>query len=718
MESGDRYCDYVFNPNRYTAQIPDKVKLKIKQGVHNRLVLPSMRLFWSAGAACDSTNVAAYNCSALTIESPLSFGAILLILMAGAGVGYSVERKYTDTLPQIKYQRNVPVSKLTIEDSKFGWQNAMNAGMSLWFEGRDIIFDYSQIRPEGTPLKTFGGRASGPEVLRIMLNTTRDMMMKAQGRKLTPLECHDICCFVAKAVVVGGVRRSALISLSDLFNIEMRDCKTGIFPPERYGANNSAVYYEKPSDLQFMEDFAILGKSRTGERGIFNLEAARKNAPHRRKSKLISLVNPCFRGDMRLLTLNGYMRFDELSGTEVEIVNKDGDVSTGFVWENPNYQEICEVRFEDDTSIYVTDEHVFMLEDGSKCKAQWLTDKYVKQFEGPSKKVTGVFGSKTHERVYDFSEPLTNWGVVNGCIVHNCAEVTLRNKEFCNLSTFVIKPDDDFHTLLDRIKTATWMSVLQSTFTDFPNLSQTWKENCEDERLCGVSFTGIMDNPSRIDAKELELLKKQSIKTAREASELLGINMPAATTCVKPSGSCSALLNTAAGIHPRWAPYFLRNVQISKTDPLYKLMVTQGAPCFDTPSDPSTAIISFPMKSPDGAITRNDLRALDQLEVYKKVSQNYTEMSCSATIFVDNDEWIDVAHWVHDNFDAVNGLSFFPRNDHVYEWSPYQDITEEEYVKLAKTFPTIDFGRLPEFEEVDETTGAKEYACVGGGCDA
>ena len=590
-ETSDRWLDYVLNPSRYTAPIPEKVRSKIRNGLYSRQTLPSMRLLWSAGSACDSTNVAAYNCSALAIESPLSFGAVLLILMSGAGVGYSVERKYVEKLPTIKLQRNVPVSCMTIEDSKFGWQNALNAGMSLWFEGRDIVFDYSDIRPEGTPLKTFGGRASGPEVLRTMLNSARNIMMSAQGRKLTSLECHDICCLIAKCVIVGGVRRSAMISLSDLDDTEMRDCKTGIFPPERFGANNSAVYYEKPNCLQFMEDFAVMGKSGRGERGIFNLYAARKNAPHRRRSKLIYLVNPC-------------------------------------------------------------------------------------------------------------------------------TEVTLRDKEFCNLTTFMIRADDDFHSLLDKVKTATWMGVLQSTFTDFPNLSSTWKENCEDERLCGVSFTGILDNPSRIDAKELELLRKQAIKTAREASELLGINMPAAVSCVKPSGTASAMCDTAAGIHPRWAPYYLRNVQISKTDPLYKLMVAQGAPCRDTPSDESTAIIGFPMKSPDGAITRHDLTALDQLEIYKKVSQNYTEMSTSCTIYVDDSEWIGVAAWVHSNFDSINGLSFFPKNNHAYEWSPYQDISELEYARLNKEFPKIDFGQLPLYEEEDQTMGAKEYACsAAGGCE-
>jgi hypothetical protein len=322
--------------------------------------------------------------------------------------------------------------------------------------------------------------------------------------------------------------------------------------------------------------------------------------------------------------------------------------------------------------------------------------------------------------VYDFNEPITNWGVVEGLVISNCAEVTLRNKEFCNLSTVIIKPEDDFHTVLDRVKTATWIGVLQSTFTDFPNLSPAWKENCEEERLCGVSFTGIMDNPSRVDAKELELLKKQAVRTAREASELLGINMPAAVTSLKPSGSVSALCNTASGIHPRWAPYYLRNVQISKTDPLYKLMVAQGAPCFDTPNDPSTAIISFPQKSPEGAITRHDLTALDQLEIYKKVSQNYAELSVSCTVYVDDSEWMGVASWVHDNFDSVNGLAFFPKNNHAYEWSPYLDITEIEYMRLKKEFPKIDFTSLPDYEEVDETTGSREYACVsasGEGCD-
>jgi ribonucleoside-diphosphate reductase alpha chain len=513
-----------------------------------------------------------------------------MILMCGAGVGFSVERQYVEKLPPVKHQRNVPVSTMTIRDSKGGWQEALNAGLALWWEGRDIIFDFSDIRPEGAPLKKMGGRASGPEVLRKMLDVTRSIILSAAGRKLTSLECHDICCHIARCVVVGGVRRSAMISLSDIDDQEMRDCKIGVFPPERFGANNSAVYRDKPSDLDFLQDFAILGKSGTGERGFFNLGAARKNAPHRRKSKNIAITNPC-------------------------------------------------------------------------------------------------------------------------------AEVTLRNREFCNLSTYVIRPDDDFYRITDKATTAAWIGVLQSTFTDFPYLSPEWETNCIEERLCGVSPTGVLDNLARLDPKELELTKKQIVRTVRHAAEVLGINVPAAATCVKPNGTVSALVDSAAGLHPRWAQYFVRNIQISVNDPLFKLMADQGVPHMITPDDPYTAIVSFPRSSPEGAVVRHDLSAIEQLNTYKCISQNYCEMNASCTIYVSPNEWIQVAHWVYENWDAVNGLSFFPRGDHAYKWAPYEDIIKEEYERLSESFPQLDFSRLPDYEHNDQTTGSKEYACTAGGCE-
>jgi len=916
QETVDRYCDYLLNPARYAVPIPEKVQRKIRQGILNMDVMPSMRLLWSAGEACDASNICAYNCSGVTVDTPLAFGEILLILMCGAGVGYSVERQYVEKLPQIKHQRNVPVSTITIRDSKGGWQEALNAGVALWWDGRDIIFDFSEIRPEGAPLKKMGGRASGPEVLRKMLDATRNIILSAAGRKLTPLECHDICCHIARCVVVGGVRRSAMISLSDIDDHDMRDCKIGVFPPERFGANNSAVYRDKPSDLDFLQDFAILGKSGTGERGFFNLGAARKNAPHRRKSKNIAITNPCFTGDMQLLTENGYMRFADIPEGRVGVVSgKTGQISDGMVWCSGE-RSVVRIRRTKLNDVICTPDHVFLVLDSygedmgeklvfTECEAKDLLgrrivpflpdayypinkddfmagfiqgdggtgrlkskdhkgleinigekDKPVAEFLGLSDYGRSVYSRVAYdvalswgisgeplptrglpqrrpnkdflcglfsangcvidkyrvsikstcrqmledlrvilsddyaiesyittnksqtvkfsngeyrcresydlnigkydsllkflesigflqpykraalkrlitirsprvrsvtpcgvEKVYDFSEPLTNWGVVNGVVAHNCAEVTLRNREFCNLSTYVIRPGDDFYKITDKATTAAWIGVLQSTFADFPYLSPEWEANCIEERLCGVSPTGVLDNLARLDPKELELTKKQIVRTVRHAAELLGINVPAAATCVKPNGTVSALVDSAAGLHPRWAKYFRRNIQISINDPLFKLMADQGAPHMITPDDPYTAIVSFPRSSPEGAVVRHDLSAIEQLNTYKNITQNYCEMNASCTIYVSPNEWIQVAHWVYENWDAVNGLSFFPRGDHAYKWAPYEDITQEEYDKMSEDFPELDFSKLSDYEHTDQTTGSKEYACTAGGCE-
>lgn len=590
-ETVDRFCDYLFSRSFNSEAIPEKVKRKIREYLTAREVLPSMRFLWSAGSACDSLNQAIYNCSALVIDNQIAFGEILLNLMAGSGVGFSVERQYVDKLPIIKHQRNTSVSSMIIPDSRFGWQEALNAGISLWLEGRDIVFDYNKIRPLGTPLRTMGGRASGPQVLHDLLNTARATILGAQGRKLTPLECHDLCCAIARCVIAGGVRRSAMISLSDLDDREMRYAKRPPFDPIRFGANNSAVYHDHPDDLEFMREFVALGRSGTGERGIFNLWGAKRNAPKRRLKRPLAICNPC-------------------------------------------------------------------------------------------------------------------------------GEVTLRSKEFCNLSTFVVRPDDAFEDLQDKVITATWIGVIQSTFTNFPGLSPEWAQNCEEERLIGVSPTGILDNPVMLDSKSWDLLKQTALSTARKASKILNIGVPAAATCIKPSGTVSSLVGSSSGIHPRWAPFYINNIQIASTDPLCRLLIDQGAPMRPDPNLKDTMIVSFPIAAPRGAVTRRDLTALDQLEIYKTLTTNWCEMNCSATIYVGQKEWLHVADWVYHNWEQVNGLSFFPKEGNHYAWAPLEEIDEETYVKLIKEFPAIDYGQLPDYERGDQTTGAKEFACAGGGCDA
>jgi ribonucleoside-diphosphate reductase alpha chain len=604
-ETVERYCDWAFqNP-----LIPGKVKNKTKEKMLNLEAMPSMRALWTAGGAADADNAVIYNCSFLNLDDQSAFGEALYLLMCGTGVGFSCEAKNVNKLPGVKHQKNAPVYQHTIRDSRGGWKSALDLGIDSWINGRDVYFDFSKLRAKGEPLYTMGGRSSGPEVLQDLMRFTRETILGAQGRFLTPLECHDIMCEIARIVVVGGTRRSALISLSDLNDDSLRQCKNfhlidkltdeeekarqRVKQIRRYGANNSAVYYEKPDIFTFLDEWVSLGRSGTGERGIANIYGARRNSPKRRKSKLIEGLNPC-------------------------------------------------------------------------------------------------------------------------------AEVALRDREFCNLSEAIVRPDDDFESLRDKLTTATWLGVIQSTFTNFKHIPDKWKQNCEEERLCGVSITGQYDNPGLLTPEVLKLLKQHVINVTKKAAKILGINTPAAATSVKPSGTLSQVANCSAGLHPRWSPYYVRNIQIATTDPLFRLMRDQGAPHFLLHGkDGNTAVISFPVASPKGAVTRADLSAMDQLKWYEKITSNYTEHSASCTIYVANNEWLEVANWVYDNFDRVNGLSFFPKENgnHKYDYLPFEEISEDDYHKRLESFPEIDFSKLPDYESIDNTTGAKELACAGGACE-
>lgn len=589
-EAVDRYLNYLFANAINADRIPKKVKNKARKAMLELEVMGSMRALWTAGPAADASNATFYNCAALAVTDLRAFGEALYLLMAGCGVGFSVEHKYVDLLPAVKYQKNAPVRQWSIKDSREGWQEALDVGIETWFAGRDVQFDYSQIRPMGTPLKTIGGRASGPEVLRQLLDYTREVIVGAQGRQLTSLEVHDIMCEITQCVIAGGVRRSAMISLSDIWDSSMRDCKVPPFHPRRRGANNSAMYYREPNILEFLDEFVTLARSGTGERGIANLWAARLNAPARRNADLIMLLNPC-------------------------------------------------------------------------------------------------------------------------------GEVALRDREFCNLTEVVIKAHDRFDDVRTKITTAAWLGLLQSTFTYFPHISTAWRDNCIEERLCGVSLGGQFDNPNLLNPEYLDLWREHCVRTLEQASALMGVNMPAASTCVKPSGTVSQLVNSTAGMHPRYARYYLRNVQISRMDPLFLLMQAQGAPVRETPGDEHTAIITFPIESPEGSVTRHDLDAIEQLEHYLMVSENWCEHNASTTVYVDEREWLDVAQFCHKHFDRLVGVTFFPKDNNGYDWTPYEECDRDTFERARDTFPDIDYTRLPEFEETDCTTGAREFACAGGGCD-
>jgi len=589
-EAVDRYLTYLFTRALNADRVPKKVMHKAREAMLDLGVMGSMRALWTAGPAADVDNCGFYNCAALATTDLRSFGEALYLLMAGCGVGFSVENEYVQKLPRIRLQKNAPVRQWVIDDSRQGWQEALNFGMESWAEGRDVKFDYSRIRPMGAPLKTMGGRASGPDVLRRLLDYARDVFIERQGNNLTSLDCHDLYCEITQCVIAGGVRRSAMISLSDLWDTELRDCKKPPFNPRRRGANNSAVYHEEPDILQFLDEFVALARSGTGERGIANLWAARQKAPWRRDASKIRLLNPC-------------------------------------------------------------------------------------------------------------------------------GEVALRDREFCNLTEAIIRADDTFDTVRSKVTTAAWLGVLQSTFTYFPCISPLWKINCEEERLCGVSLDGQFDNPGLLNPEYFDLWQAQVIKTVRKAAKILDINMPAATTCVKPSGTVSQMVGCSPGSAPRHSKYYLRNVQISKLDPLFLMMKDQGVPWRDTPDDQHTAILTFPVKSPDGAVTRHDLDAIEQLEHYLMLTENWCEHNASTTVYVEDREWLDVAQFCHKHFDQLVGVTFFPKQVNNFEWTPYQDCDRETYERAEEAFPEIDFTRLPDYEETDNTTGAKEFACAGGGCD-
>lgn len=628
-ETVQRYIDFInFNIG---DKVPPKVLRKIQEGVLTFNVMPSMRFLWAAGKPAQEENVTIYNCSFAAVDRPECFAEALYILMCGTGYGFSVESKYVSKLPAVSKDIFPLEGFFVIEDSRKGWADSLKHQINSLFAGQDPQFDYNGLRQAGARLKTMGGRSSGPGPLAQLHSFIRDVFYKARGRKLTELECHDIMCEIAQIVVVGGVRRSSEISLSDLNSVEMRDAKSGNFPVRRYMSNNSAVYNSKPDIVTFLKEWTSLIASGSGERGIFNLGAAKAMAPKRRNAELLAGTNPC-------------------------------------------------------------------------------------------------------------------------------AEIQLRSNEFCNLSEVVARAEDDIGSMLEKIETATWMGVLQASFVNFPYLSEEWIKNCMEERLLGVSITGQFDAPHLFTEEALKAYKAKAIKVAKKASQVMGIPMPAAITCVKPSGTVSQLVDSASGLHPRFSKHYIRRYRISANDPLFRMIYAQGlpvspengqrksdyvkavrlydaaedkaagmraaksaCPIFDnlgwTEDKVNTWVVSFPVAAPKNAITVEDQTALDQLEHYKKIQQNWCEHNASITVYVRPNEWLSVGDWVYKHWDIVNGISFLPYSDHVYEQAPYEAITKEQFDKLSKEFPVIDYSQLSQYEQDDNTEGAKSLACVGGSCD-
>lgn len=727
-ETVDRCLTFLFHETRNHLKIPLKTKKMIRHYMLIKEVLPSMRLLWSAGINAKRDNIAAYNCSAMGVQDLGAWGEMMLLLLSGAGAGYSVEHKFIEQLPTVSDQDERPPTTFIIPDSRVGWKQAVDYGVYSWFNGYDVMFDYSKIRPAGSPLITSGGYASGPAALRDCLDFIRGVILGAQNRQLTSLEVSDTMNEIAAAVVCGGVRRSSQICLVDPDDKLMLSSKHGDLEDSvrarRAMANISVVYRDRPLYTEFQDNFMSMLSSQSGEPGIFNLAAARRRTPPRRDAKSIVISNPCFRGDMRLLTVDGYKTFKELANQKsVTLINKDGNRSIGKVWTNPVLQEIVEVRFDDDAynnSIYCTAEHRFMLIDESECEAQSLAGKRVKCFsdEFPSGRlVKSVWGSKTVEVVYDFSEPITNWGVVEGVVVHNCGETLLRDKGLCNLSSVIIRGYDTKETVMEKVKTATWLGAIQSTLTYFPNLSDAWVFNAEDERLLGVSLSAMCDNYSLMTADNLKAWKASAINTATKASSILEINMPAAITLGKPDGNTSQLVNGSSGLHARWSPYYVRRIRIHVHDPLFHLMVDQGIKWEYCKYSKDTAVLSFPIKAPESAKFRNGDSAIQQLDWYRHVVNNWAEQNVSATVYVREQEWEDTTNYVYEHFNDITGITFFPYDNTRYEQAPYEEIEEGEYNNLQANLPVVDFSKLPQYETRDNTEGARTLACSGNSCE-
>lgn len=600
METVERYISFM--KENLGDKLTEKEYDEVKDMILNQHVMPSMRLMQFAGPAARKTNVCAYNCSYTAPESFEDIAEVMYISMCGTGCGWSVESRNVQKLPQIKAQTG-ETQTFVIPDSKEGWCEALILGMNEWSEGRDVKFDFSQIRPMGARLKIMGGKASGPEPLQKLLEFTRRVMLSRQGKRLTNLNMHDILCMIGDCVVAGGVRRSAMISLSELEDDAIRDAKKGQFyitDPQRSLANNSAVYEYKPTNVEFMDEWVALMKSGSGERGIFNRGSLKTQLPKRRLAQF-----------------------------------KEGE------------------------------------------EPQWGTNP--------------------------------------------CGEIILKPKQFCNLSEVIARSEDTKESLLKKVKYATILGTYQSSLTHFPFLSKQWKENCEQERLLGVSITGQWDSKAVRDADTLKALREESIKVNEEFAKRFKVGASTCITCVKPSGTVSQMVNCASGMHPRHSKYYIRRVRISATDSLFKMLRDQGIEYHpevgQSMESANTYVLEFPVKSPEGAIVKDGVTALEQLEQWKMVKINYTEHNPSVTISVGEDEWIEVANWLYKNWEYIGGLSFLPRSDHVYQLAPFEDTDKATYEKMTKQWSNIDFSKIMSYETQDETDLKKELACVSGVCD-
>lgn len=916
-ETVDRYAS--FFKGRFPDSFPQQ---RIADAIKHLDVMPSMRALMTAGPALDKDEVAGFNCSFVAVDHVRSFDEILYILMCGTGVGFSVERQHIANLPAISETMHPCDATIVVPDSKVGWASSFRQLLSLLYNGQIPTWDVSKIRPAGAKLKTFGGRASGPRPLEDLFAFTVEMFTKAAGRKLNSVECHDLVCKIADIVVVGGVRRSALISLSNLSDDRMRVAKSGqwwVDNGQRALANNSAAYTEKPDMELFMEEWMALVKSKSGERGIFNRVAAKKKVLEsgRRNPDFDFGTNPSLRAGTLVLTVDGVVPIEKLEGLKFQVPVGNGDFAPAICRMSSPSAALYELTLASGRKYYATAEHKWPVigqgkrttvelkagdrlptgtralpPTGTERDAQdgfligyWLgngwrtvrSDNGVTQFglclperradlrefliesfkavgvettlpardngtyemstssvaferflkahgiEGKDQKDfipvwnnTGKFlrglldgllasdgyddgkrvsFSSVHQPLRDFVADLAffagrkpslrtrtadvrltksdgkcyeyqqhtvyvaRWGttdsvrhdydtvlnvvetgmkepvwdlsvahdnhtfVIPGVVTGNCGEIILRPNGFCNLTEVVVRAGDTLDQLMDKVEVATIMGTFQSTLTNYRYIRSIWKKNAEEERLLGVSLTGIMDHEilnkaNQTTADWLSLLRAHAVKVNAEWAEKLGIPASAAITTVKPSGTVSQLVDSASGIHPRYSNYYIRTVRADKKDPLAKFMRAAGFYVEDCVMKPdSTDIFSFPVQAPAHATFRNDLTAIQQLEHYLVVKNNWCEHNPSITVYVRDNEWLAVGDWVYNHFDDIGGVSFLPHTDHVYRQAPYTECTKETYEALAENMPNVSWDGLRDIEKEDATTGNKELACTAGVCE-
>ncbi len=601
IETVDRYMDFM--KENLGQKLKDSEYEEVREAILKQEAMPSMRLLQFAGTAARVNNICAYNCSYTAPETFRDFAEIMYISMSGAGVGWSVESENIQKLPQIKRQTGKKLPTFIVPDSKEGWCDALTFGMETWANGLDVDFDLSGLRPAGARLKTMGGKSSGPEPLRELLTFTRRKMLARQGKRLENIDAHDIICEIGNIVVAGGVRRSAMISLSDLEDDAIRDAKKGQFwhtDPQRMLANNSAVYETKPTNTEFMDEWIALMKSNSGERGIYNRGGLQLTLPKRRLAQFTQ-------------------------------------------------------------------------------------------------------------------ETMPRWGG------NPCGEIILQPKQFCNLSEVVARAEDTEATLLRKIRIATILGTYQASLINFPYLSKRWRKNCAKEALLGVSITGQWDCPVVRKPEVMRKLRDEAVKINKLYAKRFGINQSTCVTCVKPSGNLSQTVDSSSGIHPRHSAFYIRRVRISHTDSLFKMLRDQGVPFHpevgQTMENATTFVLDFPVKAPDRSVFKNDQSAIEQLEYWKMVKENFTEHNPSTTISIGEDEWIDVANWIYKNWDIVGGLAFLPRENHVYKLAPYEAIDEKTYKEMLKRFGDIDFSKIVTYEVTNELDQKAELACVSGVCE-